>query len=685
MSEAVSRIGRLERRVMWRRRLLSLQDRLAMSTAIGGILAAALVFLVRMRALQIPVWALVLGVLGLSTTAALARWFFSRADEQDAAFLIDESLGLEDRVATAHLIIERGGPKGALEEALIEDTADRAGDQPASSVIPLRMRQWHALAPVSLIALVAALMITPRTLPVTEALAAERADVDNAADHLERTAAEVEQIVPVGTETARLANEQAELGRGLRRSAATRAEALKRLSGLEERIRRWHDELESTHADEIVTLADRRLGGALTTLSRAKHKKPQADEDKLAVSADGPLNAPKREPGKENQPVRPSADKAPNSSPANENSGLTASKGRARPGDDRPKVEDAKKREATDPQNKPQEPASRKDPKIDKVRTAAENPGKAGAESDKTTGDQRPGDLKPNTENAAGQKNAERKNAEREEGEQQPGDKVPSASDALKSAPDFLVNQAIKALPKLSEDLLKKVAQLRANELSPADIEKLRQAAESLSRDLAQIAQSKDLQRALQEMARQVRPEQIEQVARELVNQEKLKQELESAARLLSENQQSKEMVAGLAGEFARVRDEMKKQQRNEKAEGQKAGESHSRNEQTGANDRASRSGAGKSPDNFNPPGERRFAEKGRESSLQGTLQQRSRGEYLYLQSKAGRGAARAPYSSAYPQYRREAERSVQRTQVPPNLRSVVRKYFDAINPDSKR
>jgi hypothetical protein len=70
---------------------------------------------------------------------------------------------------------------------------------------------------------------------------------------------------------------------------------------------------------------------------------------------------------------------------------------------------------------------------------------------------------------------------------------------------------------------------------------------------------------------------------------------------------------------------------------------------------------------------------------LQGKLQQGSRGEYLYLQSKAGTGAARAPYSAAYPQYRREAERSVQRTQVPPNLRSVVRRYFDAINPESKR
>jgi hypothetical protein len=638
-----------------------------------------------MRAVHIPVFPLVLAVLGLSSTAAVALWFFSRANERDAAFLIDESLGLEDRVATAHLIIERGGPSGALEEALIEDTSERAGDQAACSVMPIRMRKWHALAPVSLIALVAALMITPRALPVAGALAAERADIDNAADHLERTAAELEQIVPAGTETARLANEQAELGRGLRRSTATRAEALKRLSGLEEHIRRRHDDLASTRADEIVSLADRRLGGALSTLSTAQHKRPQPDAGQLARSADGAIDIPKPEPAKENQVVRPGSSKALNSSRANENSGLTSSKDAARPGDDKPKVEDAKKRESEEPQNRRQEPASGRDARIDSARSAPRNASKAGISSDKATGDQSPGGLKPNAENPAEQENSEQKNSDRGNGEQKPNDKLPGATDALKAAPDFLVNQAAKALPGLSQDLLKKAAQLRANELSPADIEKLRQAAASLSRDLSQIAQSKDLQQALQEMARQVRPEQIEQVARELGDQEKLKQELESAARLLRENQQAKEIVAGLAGEFARGRDQIKKQPHDEKAGRQQASELYSRSEQTGGGDRASRRGTAKSPDTFSTAGDRRLAGQGRESSLQGKLQQGSRGEYLYLQSKAGTGAARAPYSAAYPQYRREAERSVQRTQVPPNLRSVVRRYFDAINPESKR
>ena len=684
MTEAVAKIVQLERRVMWRRRLLSLQDRLAAAAAIGAIIAAVLVLLVRMRVLHMPVWGPVVGALGLSSTAALVLWFFNRTHERDAAFIIDESLGLEDRVATAHLIIERGGPKGPLEEALIEDTAERAGDQAASSVIPLRIRKWHALAPLSLIALLAALMITPRALPVTEALAAERNAIDNAADHLERTAAEVEQDVPDGTETATLAAEQAELGRRLRRSTVTRADALKRLSGLEERIRRRHDDLVGTRADEIVSLADRRLGGALSTLSTAQHKKPQTDDGKFSVSADGTIDVPKREPN-ENQAVRPSGGRVLKSARANQNSGLTGSKDHARPGGDRPKLEDGKMPEAVEPQNRPQEPASGKDARIDSGKTAPRDSRPSSAPSDQPTVDQSSGDQKLTSDKNPGEQNpAEQKKAEQEKVDQQAGEKLPSTSDALKGTPESLFNQAAKALPRLSEELLKKAAQLRANELSPADIEKLRNAAESLSLDVAQIAQSKELQRVLQEMARQVGPEQIEQVARELGNHEKLKQELESAVRLLAENQHAKEMVAGLAGEFARVRDEMKKQQRNEKGDGQQPGESHTRNDQTDGGDRASRKDAGKSPENLAASGDRRLTGQRKEASLRGKLQQGSRGEYLYIQLKAGAGAARAPYSSAYPQYRREAERSVRRTQVPANLRSMVRKYFDAINPDSK-
>ena len=644
MSGAEAKIVRLERRVMWRKRLLSLQDGLVLAVLMGGLMAAALVLLARLRPIGLPSWAVIVGAMSLTVAAALTRSFLTRASVSDAAFLIDESLKLDDRMATSHLIIGRGGPRRGLEEALIEDAADRVSNQRAASVVPFRIRRWYTLSLVSLVGLVAALMIPARSLPVAEALAAERADIESAGEHLEQTAAEVEQAVPPGTETATLAKEQAELGRGFRRSPATRAEAFRRLSSLEGRIRRRRDDLASTRADEIISLADRRLGAALSTLATPHRKRREADESRLASPADELASASKREPNK----------------------------GQSEAG----------------PQNRPREPVPGKDMKADSLgtdstkpdpRVAKETAGESGASGDQKPPEQKPSDLK-----AGGERTGDLNTGERKTGDQQPSEQPTGSLDALKAVPNSLAEQAAKTLPRMSEELLKKAAELRANELSPADIDTLRKAAESLSRDLARIAQSKELQQALQEMARQIRPEQIEQVARELGNQEKLKQELDAAVRLLMENQQAKEMVAGLAGQFARMRDE-KRQQDNGQRRG---GRSYMRDEESPARNQASRgnrANAGVAPEKLQTAADRRLAGEGRLSSLRGKLQQGSGGEYLYMQTKAGVGAARAPYSSAYPQYRREAERSVQRSQVPTNLRSLVRKYFDAINPDAKR
>jgi hypothetical protein len=274
--------------VMWRKRLLSLQDGLALAVTIGGLIAAALVVLVRLRPITMPLWAVIIAPMSLSFGAVLTRCFFARERESDAAFLIDESLKLDDRVATSCMIIERGGPRRALEEALIEDTAARVGNQRAASVVQFRTRRWYPLSLVSVVGLAAALMIPTRSLPVNETFAAERADIESAGEHLEQTAAEVEQAVPLGTETATLATEQAELGRVFRRSTSTRAEALRRLSALEERIRQRHDDLASTRADEIVSPADQRLGSALSTLSTARRRKIEPNESQLALPADEP-------------------------------------------------------------------------------------------------------------------------------------------------------------------------------------------------------------------------------------------------------------------------------------------------------------------------------------------------------------------------------------------------------------
>jgi len=76
---------------------------------------------------------------------------------------------------------------------------------------------------------------------------------------------------------------------------------------------------------------------------------------------------------------------------------------------------------------------------------------------------------------------------------------------------------------------------------------------------------------------------------------------------------------------------------------------------------------------------------QGREENLNGKPQRGTGGEFLFLKARPGEGASRSTVTSAYPQYRREAERSAERSQVPLRMRSVVRDYFDAINPDAKR
>jgi len=676
MRDAVTRIIRLEHRVMLRKRLLCLQDGLAQALIAGGLIAAGLVVLVRLRPLQVPVWIAVIAALSISLVAATGRWLFKGASERDAAFLIDASLDLGDRVATSHLIIEREGPTHAFEEAVIDDTCTRLGDHQAAEVVPFSMRPWHGLSLVSLLVLAAALLFTPRSLSMTESMA-ERADLDSAAQELERTAVEVEQSAPPDTETARLANEQARLGRDFRRSTATRADALRRLSALEDRIRQRHDDLTNTRADEIVSLADRKLGGALATLSKPQAEKIEPDKGKLATSADAPAGDSTQGPAK--------TTKAPAPGNAPEPTGSAQEKARRQIKPNSPG--------GVEPQNRPQEPVSGTgaQPKSDGVASIRPTPkppaasGEPGTSADQKPVQQTDIDNKSEAESAAAKKTSEQK-----DGEQPGSDQSTNALNALKPASTSIAEQAAKALPKLSEELLKKAAQLRANELSPSDIDKLRKAAESLSGELAQIAQSKDLQRALQEMARQVTPEQIEQVARELGGQEKLKQELESAVRLLMENQQAKQMVAGLASQFARTRDETR--QRNQNQSERQGGKSDFGTGQSSVGDRGSQNNqkdnpkaAGSPRSRFDASADKKLTGQGRESSLQGKLGPGSGGEYLYLQSNAGTGVARAPYSSAYPQYRREAERSVQRTQVPPNLRSVVRKYFDAINPDAKR
>ena len=85
MSEAVATIIRLERRVMWRMRLLSLQDSLALAVMTSGLISAGVVLLARLRPIEFSLWAVIIGAVGILFAAALTRrWFRGRVLEGHA-------------------------------------------------------------------------------------------------------------------------------------------------------------------------------------------------------------------------------------------------------------------------------------------------------------------------------------------------------------------------------------------------------------------------------------------------------------------------------------------------------------------------------------------------------------------------------------------------------------------------
>lgn len=699
MTEAASSLKQFARQVMWRKRLLALQDRFALAILIGCVVAAAFVLLARLREGGRVPWAILIGIFAVESAAFLFNWMANRAGEREAAFVIDETLGLEDRVVTAHEIIERGGPKRAVESALVEDAAGRVADSRAPSIVPYRLKRWHALSLAAIAALAATIMIPQKALPGGEAIAEARADIRAAGEQLEQAATEAEQIAPAESETAKLASEQAELGRSLRRSNESRADVLKKLSSLEGRIRERHDVLASTRAEEIVNIAERRLRAAIS--ARPKQR-PQSGADENGDARDEAEASGDREAGADARDSRQKArDKSKNQSdaapggpvaarvnsdsaggsnsnrsdipPARDASGKAAQQ---RPNANNQAADKSAPADSAQPDSQGQagqsNPQNRLQQPVPGQNARADSGNKNSAAGRKESGQAAPGAQEAGAD-AASAKEGGQKGDSRDE--QKPEGEPPAAN----PLGGLMADQAAKALPQMSQELLKKAEQLRAGELSPDDIKRLMQAAEFLARDLDKIAQSKELQQALEQMARQINPEQIEQVARQLMNQEQLKRELEAAARLMMQNQQAKEMVAGIKKKV----EDIAKQFRGREGDGPEGGP-------RGSGGDASPDGKGKARSDSRlqlgrPADGQKLKGQGKESKVGGNLQRGAEGEYLYLQTRAGAGAARAPYSSAYPQYRREAERSVQRSQVPPRMRSVVRSYFDAINPDASK
>ncbi|HKS39987.1 MAG TPA: hypothetical protein VJX74_05185 [Blastocatellia bacterium] len=699
MSESALKLSEFERQVVRRKRMLALQDRVALAALVSCVIAAGFVLFARMREGGSIPWAVLAVIFALELGAFAWHWFKTRATKQEAAFLIDDKLDLEDRVSTAHQIIKKGGPQREVEFALIDDAAERVTDKRASLIVPYRIHKWYALSLVGVAALVAALMIPERALPGGVAIAEARENIQSAGEQLEQAGEEIALAAPAESETAKLAREQAELGRAFRRSPETREEALKKLSLLEDRVRQRHSELASTRADEIVNTAQRRLRSVLRALPKQQNKEAEmnagqeasdesAEPDDTAASANA-NTARTNNRGKDKKQITPKPSESQMAKGANSNankesdSKTIAQQGEANANKTGPAQSASNQKQPeqpvnaqaspqaqagqSEPQNRPQQPVSGKDANAGNSQPPASQPPAA------SDGNQKP-DGQPSSE----------------QNEQKP-DANKNQSNGLTG---LMAEQAAKALPNMSAELLKRAAELRAGQIKPEDLKGLQQAAQFLANDLTKLAQSKELQQAAMELAKQITPEQLEQFARALGNQEQLKRELEAAARLILQNQEAKAMVAGMAQKFAKLGEQFGGRERGE-----------SRNRQQGNNQSGEPSGNGAAGGGKADADARRGREftrmsggltertdgaiartgQGRETKISGNVQRGNGGEYLYLKSKAGAGATRAPYSSAYPQYRREAERSVERSQVPPRMRSVVRSYFDAINPDATK
>jgi hypothetical protein len=641
-----SKIAEINRR----RRLQAMRVNAVSAVTVVSMVSAALVVTVRAELVQLKTLYLIAALILLLVSALLVAWSKSQPVERDGAFELDQEFSLDDRLATAHQVITEGGPESAFEVALVEDAAERIRPLKTKRVRLSRPGLFDAFALMSMAVLVCLWLLPPSVLRMPRRAEDSGSDLAAAGALLERASSEFDALTPVTTETARLAKEQAALGKALRTSPGERSEALKKLSALAERIERRHDLLKGTHADEIVALSDRRLRTALA-------------EDKLKLASSTIAST-----SQENS-------MAPLEQTARESASRADSKKQQSTNQAKPEV--AKTEHADQEARNKKEPLpadgtaqkSLRKPDADQANT--ENANRRASEQDEAN-------RKQTKTSTGGSGSEARPQGESRTKEDPSGNRL---SDSLSKA---VGEESAKAMPKLSEALLNKALELKNGQLSANDLTKLAQAAQALSKDLSGIPHSETLGRALEEMAKQVKPEQIEQVARELAKNEELREELQAAARLLSENQQAKDLIAGLSESTKSLRERLGGSRELEALRETYQGGSVSGN----------RKSDGSSIDQGGPTNA--VAQSGEDS--RGNLEGRGvkqtpggqvrRGEpgaYLYLETRPSTGAARSPYASAYPMYRREAERYVKKGQVPSQLRTMVRDYFDAINPDRNK
>src|SRR5687768_14949478 len=121
---------------MWRARMIALQDYAAIILIVGGSLAAAIALYIKLKPIQTAWWPYAVAAFVVVAVALLTRWMKTGATERFAAFKIDQSLELEDRITTSQTIIERGGPASPIEVALVEDAAARIAEAKPSQIVP---------------------------------------------------------------------------------------------------------------------------------------------------------------------------------------------------------------------------------------------------------------------------------------------------------------------------------------------------------------------------------------------------------------------------------------------------------------------------------------------------------------------------------------------------------------------
>jgi hypothetical protein len=215
--------------------------------------------------------------------------------------------------------------------------------------------------------------------------------------------------------------------------------------------------------------------------------------------------------------------------------------------------------------------------------------------------------------------------------------------------------------------------------LSDEDAKALREAAGQLGASLEGVEGAEQLQEALEALAEgEISAEELEALAEAIDGLEARAAAQEAARRLSAANRAAKQRIAGRgapgdeaeAGPFA-----------GRGSTNDREGQAY-RPEDEGS---TMKDDAGARPDSKGDYEAKhqseRLDEQGYTSQARGKLQGSGRGSSLFVQTAPGKAAATVPYQEAYPRYLRSAERSIERSDVPPEMRDVVRDYFDSINP----